>query len=79
MAKKDISQEEAQSYVELLKDAKLPAEMGYFLTTLKVKIGQAFQKEQKDQQIKYVKQLADEEDAKKVTNKRIVSEKFKKI
>ena len=64
MVKIDISQEEAQAYIELLKDAKLPAEMGYFLTTLKVKIGQAFQADQKKEQLKYLKQIADEEKVK---------------
>ena len=64
MVKVEISQEEAQAYIELLKDAKLPAEMGYFLTTLKVKIGQAFQADQKKEQLKYLKQIADEEKVK---------------
>jgi hypothetical protein len=41
-----IEQEEAQAFMELLKDAKVPADMGYVLTTLKFKIFQGFKKEE---------------------------------
>ena len=45
MAKIEVNEIEARAYLELLKDAKLPAEMGYILTSLKYKILKAVQEE----------------------------------
>lgn len=78
MVKVEVAEEETKAYIELLKDAKLPADMGYILTTLKIKMIQSFQKDQKDQQDKYVKQLVDEKEAKKASKKRLVSNELKK-
>ena len=41
-----VEQEEAQAFMELLKDAKMPPEMGYLLTMLKFKILNGFKKEE---------------------------------
>ena len=45
MVKIDVEENEAKAYVELLKDAKMPPEMGYTLTMLKYKIFTAFKKD----------------------------------
>jgi len=45
MAKVEVNEVEAKAYLELLKDAQMPPEMGYILTSLKYKILQAVQKE----------------------------------
>lgn len=50
----EIEPQEAQAYVELLKDAKMPPEMGYLLTSLKFKIFKAFEAEKNEQAKKVV-------------------------
>lgn len=61
MVKVDITAEEAQSYVELMKDAKCPPEMGYLLTSLKFKIFKAFQKDKEDRNKEVAKKMLEEE------------------
>lgn len=53
----EIEQAEAQAFVEVLKDAKMPAEMGYVLTSLKFKIFQAFKKADESVQLETAKKM----------------------
>jgi len=46
MVKIDIAEQEAQSIISLINDAKVPAEMGYALTMVKYKLLEAFKKAQ---------------------------------
>ena len=41
--KVEITEHEANAYIQLMNDAKVPPEMGYILTTLKYKLLQKFQ------------------------------------
>lgn len=57
MVEVDISPNEAQAFIELLKDAKLPADMGYVLVSLKLKIARAFQEADKEVQLEHAKEI----------------------
>jgi len=61
MVKIDIDENEIVALQALMKDAKVPVDMGYVLGGLKAKIAQAWQKERKDAA---KKQLAKELDVK---------------
>ena len=49
MVKVDIEPEEAKAFINLFNDASCPPAMGYALTLLRVKIENAFKKEQEKQ------------------------------
>ena len=51
----EIEDKEAQAYVELMKEAKVPAEVGYLLVNLRFKVIKAFEAEAKKQQAAEVK------------------------
>jgi len=61
MVKIELEEPEAQAVVVLINDCQVKPEMGYALTMLKMKIIQAFQKENKD---RLVKELEGEYDGK---------------
>lgn len=71
----DIEQSEAQAFVELLKDAKMPAEMGYVLTSLKFKIFQAFKKADESIQLETAKKMLIPEKSVKTEVKRVTRKK----
>ena len=60
MVKVDISPNEAKAFVELLKDAKLPATMGYVLVSLQLKIVKAFEAADKKVQLEQAKEILGE-------------------
>jgi len=58
-----INDMEAKAILQLIADSKVPAEMGYILTTLKYKLVDAFQKQQDAKTTEAVlKNLKTEED-----------------
>jgi len=61
MVKIDVEENEAKAYVELLKDAKMPPEMGYTLTMLKYKIFTAFKKDGDAKNKEMAKKMLEEE------------------
>ena len=71
----DIEQSEAQAFVELLKDAKMPAEMGYVLTSLKFKIFQAFKKADESIQLETAKKMLTPEKPVEIRVKRVTGKK----
>ena len=71
----DIEQSEAQAFVELLKDAKMPAEMGYVLISLKFKIFQAFKKADESIQLETAKKMLIPEKSAKTEVKRVARKK----
>jgi len=57
MVKVDIDENEIKALDALMKDCKVPVDMGWILQNLKIKIGEAWKKEFETKQKELAKQL----------------------